>query len=244
MRQAIAILTIASVLVAVATAMGGWPGTSVWLALPAALILGAALSHIIDAWLRGTELRLLFSISGILLGTFASMFSVLLMAAANAPSDVDFVGTATIDAPSEEVWALAGEPTSWGRWNAWMAQIEPTTAGPLVQGAEYRTVLAIGGSDVPATHTVTALEPPRRLAWHVALPPGSALDDVREEVVVEPHGGKTRVTYRLRYHIPTAMGRAVHAIVFHNGLRALVQESATGLADLFAAEQPAGAQPP
>lgn len=244
MRQGIAIWTIAAALVAVASAMGGWPGKSIWLSLPPAIILGAALSHIIEAWLGHVQLRLLFSITGVMLGTFGAMLSLLFMAAANAPADIEFEASARVEAPQGEVWKLAGEPTSWGRWDAWLSQIEPTAAGPVVQGAEYETLLALGGSDVPAVHTIVALEAPRRLAWHVRLPEGSAITDVREQLVVTPEPGGSLVTYRLTYHIPTTFGRAVHAIIFEKGLNALARQSAANLAQLFLPEPHGGAAVP
>ena len=204
MRRWLAVFIISALLVAVATVVGGWPGWYALLALIPGVIIGLPLDHAINAYLLRQPLRLFYVAAGMMLGVMSGMLVVLIMSVANAPSAITITASGTINAPVPRVWKTVEAPISWAQWDALVGQLEAKShSGPTV-GSTWKGVTQIAGQSIPTTNTITAYDPPNRFAWTIALPKGTRISALSEELQLKPTGDNaTRATYTLRYHAPT-----------------------------------------
>lgn len=108
---------------------------------------------------------------------------------------MDYTATIEVDSPSEAVWALVGQPSSWTEWNDELADVRVEGDGALQQGSvvHYRW----RGREV--TVDVTDYEEGRRLAIHSSQ--GSY--EFREGFLLQPAGDRTTVTKTMGF-TPTA----------------------------------------
>ena len=233
MRHIVAVGAIALLLVAVVSLVWGWPGPIAALALAPGLVLGATLVHLVDAYMGSCRLRLLFTMFGILLGTFSSLAAILLMVAANVPEEVVLERSLETECSQEQVWWAVGEPLRWTRWDYWLGDLEPE--GPRTaekEGRVYRSVLSVAGQQIDTRHHLTDFEPHKRVSWRVELPEGSALVDVRQEIELLRENGSLRLRMRLAYRLPSIMGRAFHELIFRRSFEDTLTLSLQGLVEL------------
>ena len=228
MRRTISVVILTLVIALGAWAFFGWPGEMILLALAPGIILGTVIAHVVDAWIGRCELRLAFVMLGTILGTFSAMVALLFIGAATAPSAVEIREDRWLEQPPSFVWDSVGEPTRWGGWDAWIGRIEPIASEtPGVQ--IYESTLVMGSTEVPARHQVTERVEGERFVWSVELAPGSAFINVVQQVSLHAERDGTRVSYEISYDLPSVTGRALHALLFKQGLKLIAREALEGL---------------
>lgn len=102
-------------------------------------------------------------------------------------------------------------------WAGTLGTVTQTTDGPVAVGTTYRAEegLRPGGKAEGVTFAeVTALEPPGRIAWDARTEATKGPMAMRSqwEFIVEPSGGGSRVTQRMRFQPPSPSGRIMLAI--------------------------------
>ena len=115
---------------------------------------------------------------------------------------IEFKRQRRIDAPPERIWPFVDDVTKWSEWFTEAEAAEVLTGAGA--GRRQRMHGHARGKPTEIESTVTAYEPPRRLRWHhdierVDGKPGSVVfaRDATAEVVIEPDGPASMVTYRL-----------------------------------------------
>jgi uncharacterized protein YndB with AHSA1/START domain len=125
----------------------------------------------------------------------------------------------TIQAPAELVFAYLADFERHPEWAANLGRVAPVTPGAAGVGATFKTqegpppagpaqrlrmlvhFLAgvLRGAKTYSTATITALEPPRRIAWQGGIPKGQGFFNRAEwEFLLEPRGAATHLTQRFR----------------------------------------------
>jgi uncharacterized protein YndB with AHSA1/START domain len=99
---------------------------------------------------------------------------------------------ATIDQPTERVFAYLADPARWHEFVPAVVLRRPLDGGPVVVGSTYTAIDRIGPFSVHFTDELAELEAGRRVVWASSAP-----WNARTEYVCEPWGGGTRV--RARY---------------------------------------------
>ncbi len=117
----------------------------------------------------------------------------------------------------EAVYDYVADLTRHGEWAGTLGSVTRTTEGPVAVGATYRAEerMRPGGKAGDVTFSeITALDPPRRIAWKARTEPTSGPLAMRSEweFLVEPEGAGCRVTQRMRFDPPNVMSRVVLAI--------------------------------
>lgn len=223
MRHLLAILGITAAFLIVGAALWGFPGGYALLALLPGVVIGGTGAHILGVVKGDHEVRPGVIVLGFVMGSVGGFAALAVFAAVNAPAAQLVEHSAVIGAPPETTWAAVREPEQRSRWNALTRDVEAIGRGGAVQvGNRYRATMEVDGSPVPTEQVITGLEAERRLAWRVEFPPGTQLQGFSEELSLEPSDVDTRVTYRVRYDVPTVLGR-----VFNNlRLRQVFDEAA------------------
>ena len=90
-------------------------------------------------------------------------------------------------AQPEQVWAVLTDVRDWPRWSAF-------DEARVLSGEGVGQVHELRAGKVTGRERVTALEPPRRMAYELLA--GLPLRDYRAEVVLEPTGEGTRIRWR------------------------------------------------
>ncbi|MGM0577055.1 MAG: SRPBCC family protein [Myxococcota bacterium] len=233
MRQLAAIAVVAAALVLVATIAWGWPGVWALLAIPPALLVGAALANAIDALMGLRKPRPVFVTLGGTIGTFAALVSLLFMWAVHAPEQVAVTEEGTVDVPVETIWPALATPEHWPRWDALTTDVESVGDNPrAVEGASWDTAVTIADQEMPTRHEVLAVEEDRHVAWRVHMPAGTGVEDLRVSVDLEPGPAGTHVAYHLAYRVPTVAGRALDRVMVRAAFHEAARRSLDGLSEL------------
>jgi uncharacterized membrane protein len=126
----------------------------------------------------------------------------------------------TIEAPIAGVYAYLLDFTKHPEWAMNLSKVTPMTPGPVAVGTRFQTqegpppvtpgqkakmmlyfVLGLlKGAKPYSEATITALEPPCRIAWQAGVPKGDGFFNFAEwEFVLAPQGTATRVTQHFNY---------------------------------------------
>ena len=126
----------------------------------------------------------------------------------------------TIQAPVETVYAYLADFTRHPEWVKnvkEVVQITPGAAGvgaafkasegppPVAWGQKVNMMVhfvrgVLGGAKPYSEATITALDPPRRIAWRAGVPKGDAFFNLAEwEFLLEPRGAATVLTQRFTW---------------------------------------------
>jgi uncharacterized protein YndB with AHSA1/START domain len=115
---------------------------------------------------------------------------------------VEFARTRHIAAPPERIWPYVDDISTWPKWFTEAERGEVLSG--VGQGRRQRMYGHARGKPTEIDSVVTVYQPPRRLEWHheaerVDGRPGSVVyaRDATADVIIEPDGDGSRVTYRL-----------------------------------------------
>lgn len=156
----------------------------------------------------------------------------------------------TIQAPVETVYAYLADFTRHPEWVRNVSKVEQVSPGPAGVGTVFKTsegpppvaprrkaammvqflLGVLGGAKSYSEAWITALEPPRRIAWQAGIPKGEGFFNLAEwEFLIEPRGGATVLTQRFCWQPqnPTA-----ERMVSAAGVDGLQQAVAVSLAEL------------
>lgn len=130
-----------------------------------------------------------------------------------------------IEAPVQRVWDRYTDHVSWTEW-AGMGKVRLEREGnPAPNGVGCIRVISSAG--VGVHEEVLSFEPPRRMTYRV-VKGGIPIKDHLGEVVFEPDGAGTLVTWRCQFEsrIPGLGGvfRALITRLFRNALRGLERD--------------------
>lgn len=102
----------------------------------------------------------------------------------------------TIGAPIDRVWSVYTDWTGWTSW-ARLGRVRLSYAGADEKNG-VGAVRSISNFGYEIDEEIVAFEPPRRVVYRVV---GGAIPirDHEGEVVLEPEGDRTRVTWRCRF---------------------------------------------
>jgi uncharacterized protein YndB with AHSA1/START domain len=120
-------------------------------------------------------------------------------------------------AAPEEVFDYLADPRRHAEWAGTLGAVTQTSDGAVAVGATFRAEerMREGGKAGDVTFSeITALERPRHIAWKARTEPTSGPLAMRSEweFLIEPDGGGSRVTQRMRFDPPNAMSRLVLAV--------------------------------
>ncbi len=139
--------------------------------------------------------------------------------------------TTTIDSPKPpgEVFAYLSDFATAAEWDPGVARATRLTAGPVHVGSKVEIVARFLGREVPLVYVVEQLEEPRR----VLLRGENATTISLDEIVVEPDGSGSRVTYDARLSLkgPLRLAEPALALIF----RRIGDAAAQGLRDTLGA---------
>lgn len=115
---------------------------------------------------------------------------------------MEFVRTRRIPAQPERVWPFVEDPTKWPLWFTEARRCEVISGAGV--GRRQRMYGTARGKATEIDQTVTAYEPPRLLRWHHdeervegKVAPVVYARDAVAEIVIEPDGDASAVTFRL-----------------------------------------------
>jgi carbon monoxide dehydrogenase subunit G len=139
--------------------------------------------------------------------------------------------TTTIESPKPagEVFAYLSDFATAAEWDPGVARAERLTPGPVRIGSKVEIVARFLGREVPLVYVVEALEERRR----VLLRGENATTVSLDEIVVEPDGTGSRVTYDARLSLkgPLRLAEPALALIF----RRIGDAAAQGLRDALGA---------
>jgi len=103
-----------------------------------------------------------------------------------------FTNTIDISAPPDQVWSVLMDVERWSEWTPSVTSIERLDAGPFVVGSR---VQILQPKLLPATWTITQLDPGRSFTW-VSGKPGL---HVIARHLIEPTYQASRVTLSVEF---------------------------------------------
>ncbi len=132
-------------------------------------------------------------------------------------------------APPQRVWEVYTDHAGWKEWAGFSRSWLETEGRPDRNGTG--AVRAFGAGPVVAYEEVLDFEPPKRMTYRVVKGP-LPMKNHLGEVIFEPDGDGTRVTWRCRFdsRVP-GLGwpmRALVTRVFRNALEGLARHSFPG----------------
>ena len=160
----------------------------------------------------------------------------------------------TIAAPAERVYAYLADFTRHPEWVKNVSQVTPLTPGQTEVGTVFRAqegpppvgpwrmvqmmthfvAGVLGGAKPYSEATITALEPPRRIAWWAGVPKGNGYFNRAEwEFVLEPEAGGTRLTQHYHWRPQNALAERMVGAAGEDGLREAVGLSLTKLKEVL-----------
>lgn len=222
-----------AVLVLIPTALWGFPGLWALTALLPSFVIAATLRHarMPRAYEEGQAqaatppvrpgVVVLGGLFALVTGAIALMF----MWAAAAPSTIVIASSSRIEAPAAEVWQKVLDIPNRRSWSPWMASADPIgRSTEVVVGMRYRATLALDRHQVPAELEITALDDKARFAWNIVPTGDSQLSSILETVTLTPEGDRaTRVSYELRYEVPTVLARVGERIAVRGSVERLAE---------------------
>lgn len=225
-----------AILVLLPSLLWGFPGLWAIPAILPAFIIAATLRHarMPRAYETSTApspspttppMRPAVIVLGGLFALVTGAIALILMWAAAAPSTVVIAASTRIEAPSAEVWERVMDVRNRRAWSPWMADAEPIgRGGEIAVGSRFRAMLALDRHQVPAELEVVSLEPRVRFAWNV-IPQGEAqLSHILETVTLTADGERaTRVSYELRYEVPTVLARVGERLAVRGSVERLAE---------------------
>jgi len=221
-----------AVLVLVPTLLWGFPGLWALTALLPAFIIAATWRHARmpreyeDGPRPATPpVRPGVVVLGGLFALVTGGIALTFMWAAAAPSTIVIVSAGRIEAPTAEVWAKVSDIPNRRSWSPWMAGADPIgRSAEVALGMKYRATLALDRHQVPAELEVTAFEDKSRFAWNIVPTGESQLSSILETVTLVPDGERaTKVTYELRYEVPTVLARVGERIAVRGSVERLAE---------------------
>lgn len=131
----------------------------------------------------------------------------------------EFIGSAVIDRPIEEVFAFLADGTNDPKFSPRVQEIRQTTDGPVGVGTVFESKVKDAGMTTSRRFELTAVEAPTRIRWAersknmITVPEGGydleEVSDARTKVTIrntfEGHGfGKVIVGFALRAAVKDA----------------------------------------
>lgn len=119
----------------------------------------------------------------------------------------------TIDATPEQIWAVLADPMSYDRWVVGAKDIRTADGTWPEVGSKLHHIIGVGPVQLQDSTKVLESEPPRRLVMEARARP---LGIARVELLLEPHGDRTRVTISeeaIRPPAVKAINPALHPLV-------------------------------
>ena len=130
--------------------------------------------------------------------------------------------TTVAAAPIEAVWARVADITTWSQWGQWDETTRERDGVPAPDGVGAHRRFRRGRR--VHTEEVVAFQPPLRLAYEVRE--GLPVRDYHAEVVLEPVGGGTRITWTSAFDGANPIG----GWMMHQVLKRFFPVTARGLA--------------
>lgn len=115
-----------------------------------------------------------------------------------------------IPATPEQVWAVAGDLSRYGEWNATHTGF-PDGPPSTEPGATFKEQITIMGMPGEANWTVTEASPPTRMAWQGEGPMGIKLG-TRLELASDGEHGSTTVTIAIAFEGSLLAGPIADAV--------------------------------
>lgn len=132
-----------------------------------------------------------------------------------------------IAAPIKTVYEYLADFTRHSEWSTGVAELAPTSGGPMAVGAEFEA-----HEVVPVTFTtytrITALEPSQRIAWEGW---DGQMMKVHWVFELNAQNGRTRLVQRARFEPATLLGRIILTVMRK---RQVPKENAQSLARIKA----------
>ncbi len=225
------IAAVAALVLLGATVAWGWPGVYALAALLPGLLIGATYGHVRRARQGAHPIRPGVIALGIVLGGVTLVASLAVFRAVNEPAAQELTAERVIAVPREELWGVVADLETRPRWSPLVADIEPIgEPGPPAVGQRFRVSMRFEGQPLAAENTLTLVDAPRALAWHIELVGGARLEDLTEAITLQAQGLQTRVRVAIRYRVPTVLGRVVNRLGVRQHFADAVQRAADGLA--------------
>jgi uncharacterized membrane protein len=164
----------------------------------------------------------------------------------------------TIAAPAEQVYAYLADFQRHPEWVKNLTTVTPVTPGRTGVGATFKTAEGpppvgrwatvrmmthfvagvLGGAKPYSEATITALEPPRRIAWWAGVPKGTGFFNRAEwEFRLEPQGASTQLTQHYAWQPQNERAERMLSAAGPEGLRQAVAASLAQLKQKLEAGQ-------
>src|ERR1700691_5517256 len=109
----------------------------------------------------------------------------------------EFIGSAVVDRPINEVFAFLGDGTNDPKFSPRVQQIQQTTDGPVGVGTVFESTVKDAGMTTSRKFELTVFEAPSKIRWTerskntVTVPDGGyeleAVSDTQTKVTVDNH---------------------------------------------------------
>jgi carbon monoxide dehydrogenase subunit G len=100
--------------------------------------------------------------------------------------------TIEVGCSTAEAFEFVSDFANAEAWDPGVKESRRVGNGPVGVGAVFRLVVMFRGTSLPMTYRIVEYQPPRRVVLHGE---GATVDAV-DEILLEPVGGRTRLTYR------------------------------------------------
>ena len=127
-----------------------------------------------------------------------------------------------IQAPAEEVFAVASKLEELPRWQSGIVSVARTDSGPVAVGAKGTLVRELMGQRIEAPLEVTAFEPPRLLSLRSEVS-GVALDATIEVTPLEPSSCRVRLVAEISGSMLTSFMEPMIASAAEGDMRESLQ---------------------
>lgn len=157
-----------------------------------------------------------------------------------------------IHSPSEAVYAYLADFTRHPEWVKNVSKVTQLSSGPIKVGTIFKAqegappvplnkklrmmfhvlVGMLGGAKPYSQATITALEPPYRIAWQAGIPKGDGFFNVADwEFVLEAQGENTQVTQHFHWQPQHSQAERMVSVAGVEGLRQAVMVNLLELKD-------------
>ncbi len=124
-----------------------------------------------------------------------------------------------INKPIEQVWKYLDDHSHELDWRApSLKRLQQVGTGPPRVGTQYEGVIALGPGEFPYVNELTRYEPPNRVSWKAVSSTGWVIGS-SGSYILEPEGGRTRLTHEIDLKPNKFPGQLVMPLVGAMGSR-------------------------
>ena len=233
MTPLVPIGTALAAIIALGTAVWGFPGIYSLLALMPAIIIGGTYTHISNARQKLVELRPGVIAIAVILGGLGLVVTGGFYKAAATPAVKKIQTSVETSVAESQVFEFVKDPVNLSRWNGFYQDVELVGPADGSVGSEYNVSLKFENQRVAAKMKVLASDAPNAFRWTLDFGPQANLHDFVEVVRVNRLDERTVITHTTEYRVDSIVSRMLNNFVIGDMFEGLSRESLNHLLKEF-----------